>query len=834
MGLWAQALPATAAYNGYNKDMRTAPRRLAAVLLALSSAPLAAQPRVDANAGAVSGSPGSAAGASVTNNTMGPTAVGTSVMPMNTAPGLSAAPGAFTAPGAVVSPRANAPAALTPAGGVVAAPVTRRDAPVSPAAALTQTAPAPLSGVAPGTGRPATTAAGLATDPGVNPANSAAADASAAARGGPTARTALTGAAGKVSDARLAEASGVGDGVSVSAALDRVFDAASSAPALRTDGVAGKAQTVRGAIAQKVSIANTSSPADAPSLYLDAIKTAQDAAAQGALTTSVADGVAKVVRSFAGRKADASLGDLMTSAYRSAASGDKTETNRQLSAFDKWEALLGSSSRPLVSNLSALKSDVSGLLAKVASGSRATAPHSWFAKKDGSFVAVLPGAAAGIAAVPALAASFAISPAALAPQTALADAYRAYAADPRPSTGAGLIYGARRTLGASVPSAFLSASRFWLRTLLAAVWHKVVAFFGGAKTYSLSDKPGQDALRRDAASSASARAQAASAQRLLSGPRLTLSDARAAFSALGRAAVALRALSGEGDAAVAVEDLRVAFESAAAARGLRAADEVPSGLLALVDTPAAHWAARISDEASRLLDARFWGSRGGVDSVNLGAAQGTGVRAAALAKGLAGAPAAFVTLDERLWARGRGVNGEARLSADLRPTAAGGSVELSVDRGDAALGRRLEDLGFTVVPEGAGLRASITPEDFARDADELGLIAARALSAALGRAEVSAPADLKALAEEARRAPAESAALAAALDGREAFARAPVMGLVGAYEALAPTPVVVGGKPLIVSALRDPDTGLLSYARAAKPDGAALGAVEIRALLRAR
>ncbi len=61
-----------------------------------------------------------------------------------------------------------------------------------------------------------------------------------------------------------------------------------------------------------------------------------------------------------------------------------------------------------------------------------------------------------------------------------------------------------------------------------------------------------------------------------------------------------------------------------------------------------------------------------------------------------------------------------------------------------------------------------------------------------------------------------------------------MIGLIGEYEALAPTTVTVDGKPLLVSALRDPDTGLLAFARAVRPNGVPLAAAEIRALLRVK
>ena len=131
----------------------------------------------------------------------------------------------------------------------------------------------------------------------------------------PAAGAALTGAARVLDSARGVEAVG-GDGLSVHRALGRVFDAATLNSSPVKGGVAGRAQGVREAVAQKVTIANGASPADAPDLYSDAIKTAKSA-----LPTALADGVAKVVRGFAARKAEVSLGDLAAAAYEAAAGG---------------------------------------------------------------------------------------------------------------------------------------------------------------------------------------------------------------------------------------------------------------------------------------------------------------------------------------------------------------------------------------------------------------------------------------------------------------------------------------------------------------------------------
>jgi hypothetical protein len=217
--------------------------------------------------------------------------------------------------------------------------------------------------------------------------------------------------------------------------------------------------------------------------------------------------------------------------------------------------------------------------------------------------------------------------------------------------------------------------------------------------------------------------------------------------------------------------------------------------------------------AYRAVDDRFWRAPRTPELVNLGSESGPALAAAAAAKASAGAPLSMVALDDRFWARGRGPNGEARLSAELRATASGGGVDIFVESSDSALARRLEDVGLTVFPAGAGLRASVGPEDFAYGPDELSALASRALAVALGR-ESPVGGDLRDLAAAVRAHPDSAARLAALLDGREAFSRAPVIGFVGEYEALAPTTVVLDGKPALVSALRDPDTGLLAYARA--------------------
>jgi hypothetical protein len=806
---------------------------------------------VSAAAQTVISVPAPTEGAPATSGAAGSVGAGSVGAPsLGMTPTISANPGLSAAPSIQASP-----AALAPAGQAAAAPAMAAAAGVPASAApgfAAQRAPSagpaasiPAPGVAiPGQMDPAFSRA-AASNPNSNPGAAAALNGSprAAALSGALSGTArpgsapasaaagaaLDGTARKISEAKLAESAG-GDDLSVSRALDKAFDAQNGGAALRSGapGVAGRAQGLREAVAQKIAIANSAPPSDAPGLYLDVIQTVKNALPDDAAAAARVTGV---VERFAARKADGSLGDLANSALTAASQGSARETARQVGAFDKWESLLGAPGRPLISNLDALKGAVTDLLRSAQSGSGRSAPHVWFERKDGAYAAVLPGS--GVVAIPALAAAFAISPKALAPETALSDAYRAFAADPRAATGAGLVYRARRTLGATVPGAALDAARFWLRAALEALWRRFVALFSGRASYELSRKSGQDELRRDAGLAETARAEAAAARRLLSARRLTVAETRAAFAALARSAEAYRALSGDGAASAAVASLSRGFDSAAALKSLRPSDDVPPGLSELVTGPGAvaHWAERLETEASRAVDARFWRGNSSAAFVNLGAANSSAAAAATAAQSLAGVPLSTVALDDRFWTRGRGPNGEARAAAELRGTASGGFVELTVERGDAALARRLEDMGLTVLRSGNGLRAVAGPEDFAYGAEELGPLAARALAAALGRTEADAGSTLRALAAETRRDPASAAKLAALLDGREVFARAPVIGLVGDYEALAPMSVVVDGKPLLVSALRDPDTGLLAYARAARPDGAPLGAAELRALL---
>lgn len=793
----------------------TSPRTRAALAFLLAASPAAAQTGAAADAASAEGSgaptvsisPASSIGSgtsltpTLTNGLTG--AVGTPSTSLSAAPAgaAAAAPASAAAvPGAAAPGRAAVQ-------GSAAAPA--EDMPASVAGQAASVSAAPQASV-PGTVRSSPTRAVSAP---------AAADPSAGASHG------LTGAAGRVSAAAAAQAAG-GDALSVNDALGRVFDAQTAAPALhgadagsragqgRGGATAGNGQSVRGRIAQEISIANTASPADAPGLYQDAIETARDA-----LPAATAASVAAVVRGFAARKVESSLGGLATAAYQAAAGGSAKETSRLLSAFDKWETVLGAPGRPLVSNADALKSDVRRFLpaSDSAAGDAASAasvaspaatgsiPHVWFRREGLSYVAVLP-AASRVAPVPsALALSFALvqAPALVLP---FDSAYRSFYAAPGATSGAGVVYRARRALGSGVPAAALAAARFWLRSLIASLRRRLAELF--APSYDLSRAAGRAALKRDALLARTARSAAAAARRALAVELPSVGADRAAFAAAQRAAAAFGRLDGV-DAGTDLAALSAAFEAATA--GSSPSDAPPAAAAALIDGPGglSHWVALLDTRARRGLSQETRPTSSALQ-VNLGAENGSAVAAATLARE-SGAEANVVALDDQLWARGEGPAGRVSLAADLRATADGGSASLTASHGDAALARRLEDLGFSVDVEGDGLRAVLDADGPSRPADEVAFVAARGLALALGRGPATVP-RLEELAASVRRDPRAAAALAQRLDGRAPFASARVIGMVGDYEALSPVAADVDGRAVLVGALRDPATGLLGYA----------------------
>lgn len=637
---------------------------------------------------------------------------------------------------------------------------------------------------------------------------------------GPGASEVLNGAARGIEMGREAEA--LGDGMSVRRALDKAFDLASVQPEGRVgagagaSAVAGRASGALEKVERTVVIANNAPPADAPDLYRAALKTAEETLPAGA-----AAAVAQAVRAFAERKAGLSLEDLARSAYSAAASGSAAETRRQLKAFDKWEALLGSSGRPLVSNAAIVKSDVERVLALASApgASRPTPPRVWFDRRGGSFEAILPGSS--LAKVPAgLPSSFEAygDPTAL-PESPAA-AYREYAADPRASRGASVIYRARRGLGASVPSAAVSAGTFWLKSVLYGAWR---ALFGSTSTRAIGELSALLATVVD---------ESRAAVSLLDAPGLTVGRARAAFVRALASAQAHESLARERGAVRRVQSLSASFEESVRGAKLSESDPLTAGLAAALLEDGSdglrHWAVRQAEDARLRAFAAATRSLA-PGAVAFGAADSpaarTAKRAAALAPG-----GALASAGAFLWARGDGPAGAFRLSADLR--AADGGGEIRVDGAfSEQTARSLDALGFAVIRSGARMSAVLDAQTSSADAAAMEELAATAFAAASGRAPQTPEGfdGLKRLISELGRSPQEAARVAQALDGRE-FPGSRLIAVVGGLDAVTATAAGSSG-PIRLVLLRDSRTGLARYARAEGPEGRALNAAALKLLL---
>jgi len=264
---------------------------------------------------------------------------------------------------------------------------------------------------------------------------------------------------------------------SMGQALDRIFDASffSRAQLRGPDaGVKGAVMQTKEKIKKTASLANTSSPRDAPELYASAVKLAEDS-----FPAKVAQLVRATVLGYAATKAATALPDLANDAYRSAAAGVEKDVRAALKALDQWEKLLASPQHKLVTNAQGLKRDVERVLgegAKAASsGKTVSAPRIWFSKLGRSFTAILP--AAAVAAVPAdLAKDLALKDA-MASLPFAQGAYVAFQARPSAFNGARIVFAAHPQARASLlSSAFFSAS-YAARTILARLWRAIKDIF---------------------------------------------------------------------------------------------------------------------------------------------------------------------------------------------------------------------------------------------------------------------------------------------------------------------------------------------------------------------
>ena len=431
--------------------------------------------------------------------------------------------------------------------------------------------------------------------------------------------------------------------------------------------------------------------------------------------------------------------------------------------------------------------------------------------------------------VPGLGASFALKLETLS-ASPLAGAYRAFVASP----GASTVYRARRALGDSVPSAGFTSATFWLKSLLMRVWLALRSFLPGRSLPSVATEANMPRLREAAKAWTDAAGLGDAAARMASSPRLTVSRARGAFALAMRSAAAHEVLTGESGAVATVAALAADFESAAKAGALSGSDALTPGLAALLsgDGGLAHWASRHAADARERGAEAFAKVKGESAVVVLGAgpAEAAAKSLAAAAKGMS-----VTAYGSALWARGSGPHGRVLLSADLRSTESGGSVSIETAGGDERLARALDALGFSVVRKGAGLKAVYDADTASADAAELAAVAAEA-SALVSGAEVrTAPSfgGLQRLLADLKTAKGDAAKTAKALDGRAWLSRAKPIALVGDLHAYSVGIPSHDGN-LVVTALRDPETGLTQYARAERPDGKLVPPAAFAELLRAR
>ncbi|MBI4061748.1 MAG: hypothetical protein HY403_09985 [Elusimicrobia bacterium] len=613
-----------------------------------------------------------------------------------------------------------------------------------------------------------------------------------------SASSVLDAAARGVKQGQKAEAASGGEGPAVRRELDRAYDAAARKDdAGGAPGVAGK--SAGGKVARLVGLANNETMANAPSLYLDAIKAAEELPSAAA----AADAVGAVRASAARKVSEASLSGLVQAAFDAAAAGRAPEARRLVQSLGDWEKTLGAPGRPLISNGERVGAGVERALSAASKFPEAKgppAPRVWVARRGASYAAFLPGAP--VEKVPGLAVSFALEleNISLAP---MADAYRAFAAAP----GALPAARGRAATGESIPSAALSRPWLWLKYLVMRVWNALADLLAARRLPAVANASTMPRLREAARAWRDAVGLGGAAARAALAPRPTVSRARGAFALARRAAAAHEALTGDSGAVSRIESLASEFEAGVKRFALSPDDRLNFGLQFIVsgDGGLGHWASRHAADARERGGAALAKVRGPSPVVVLdeGSAAAAAAALAAAAKGLSVAASG-----DALWASGPGVE----LSADLRSTESGGSIALKTERGGETLAAALDRLGFSVARAGSGLRATLDAQSATADAREMAELAAdgAALLAGASLPEGAvAPGGLERLLADVRRAPKEAARAAASLDGRP-WPRERLLGWVEDDEAVS---TEFRSRGVRVIALRDPATRLLKFAR---------------------
>lgn len=377
-----------------------------------------------------------------------------------------------------------------------------------------------------------------------------------------------------------------------------IFDAASPVKtrAPETSSVAGKVQDVKSNITHLVQLGNTAPPANAPSFYASAIKTAGEA-----FTKTAAEQMTQVVLKFAQEKAKTALPQLAEQSYEAAAAGDSSKFATAFKAIGSWNGLFSGQGQSLITRFGDLrlanvekilkaaagKSSGGGISGKASEAAPASvsqkqkdAGKKWLVQKPGAseFVIALPVVSIGANAAGALSSSQESEK-----ETAAVQAPRPSASDYKNFK---VIYGTLRKEGVSRFGSLRAAGRYWVKSSWAGAW--VAARKTGPADSS------SPAFKR-----LSQQRSAALEFIALHCSHLDLGSARVLLEHGRQAAQSFEDLTGDGSALAVFADLGRRLE--AQTRGLAPEDRLPSELshqlLSRPGSSVRYWLNRMAEKA---------------------------------------------------------------------------------------------------------------------------------------------------------------------------------------------------------------------------------------------
>ncbi|MBI4375685.1 MAG: hypothetical protein HY549_04460 [Elusimicrobia bacterium] len=574
---------------------------------------------------------------------------------------------------------------------------------------------------------------------------------------------------------------------SIFEAARRRQDSLPDLPEARRGSGQGDAAHIDGRLARTVALAESARGENAPSLYKDALRQAEEAVREGLLGADTARMVKEIVLRSARARAPAALSALTQEALQAAAGGSQAERRFKgaLAGLAGWEALLGSPGRPFILNLGLLQRFLSEAFSPARSFSQGygAAPPISFEPREGGLIARLP--PSSLARVPSrLAASFSLSGASAGTLAAEGrswdepsgslwdDALRIYAYhEPRGALGAawraGVFLTRRAAAGAAWSGYYLIADRLGR----GPAWRP-----GSARGFTVTGptKIGQpvdpSTMEMFARLESLRRSQALFLGGLARMP-LRLSAVRSELLAASeQAARAYGALSGDPSAERSVKLFAARLEREAELLDVGAMSALPpsmeSALLSRRGDSLRHWVEGSHDAIfSSLLDlggraqANAEISAAGrrlalLDVSPRARSQALALAEGALARGALRQSDAVATAERQLLLRVRRSQGEAALYAYLAPAAQGGALYLDLRSPSASLLRHLERSGFSVArrranasaawrgePDAALIASVLQAMDGVAPPNQAPLAARRmkATTLSLGRGRVTAP-----------------------------------------------------------------------------------------------